>query len=252
MREVPLRSAGVRAEHHRQPNSRRPRAHARAGDPGARTDARRRARVDGCRARGAGGFRAPVRTARGDRWPLGPRPRPTRCPGIAGASPAGSSRPTTSESGSSIWSRPDLLRRGRHPRAADPDAADPGEHGLHRPGRLQPGGHHARDDDGLPRHRPGLGGLRQLPRPLMIGARDMAFPRLNALSYWLFLFGGIVLYASWFSNGGAPDSGWTSSAPPPSARPGAPRTCRRSRSRPRAHRARRAAPPASPAGRPPT
>jgi len=30
--------------------------------------------------------------------------------------------------------------------------------------------------------------------PLMIGARDMAFPRLNALSYWLFLLGGIVLW----------------------------------------------------------
>jgi len=45
--------------------------------------------------------------------------------------------------------------------------------------------------------------------PLMIGARDMAFPRLNALSYWLFLFGGIVLYSSWFSTGGAPDVGWT-------------------------------------------
>jgi cytochrome c oxidase subunit 1 len=49
--------------------------------------------------------------------------------------------------------------------------------------------------------------------PLMIGARDMAFPRLNALSYWLFLFGGIVLYASWFATGGAPSAGWTSYPP---------------------------------------
>jgi cytochrome c oxidase subunit I len=49
--------------------------------------------------------------------------------------------------------------------------------------------------------------------PLMIGARDMAFPRLNALSYWLFLFGGIVLYASWFATGGAPNAGWTSYPP---------------------------------------
>src|SRR5215207_2109344 len=46
--------------------------------------------------------------------------------------------------------------------------------------------------------------------PLMIGARDMAFPRLNALSYWFFLFGGLVLYASWFSDQGAPRAGWTS------------------------------------------
>ncbi|MGH3103714.1 MAG: cytochrome c oxidase subunit I, partial [Gaiellaceae bacterium] len=49
--------------------------------------------------------------------------------------------------------------------------------------------------------------------PLMIGAVDMAFPRLNALSYWLFLFGGIVLYASWFAKGGAPNAGWTSYVP---------------------------------------
>ena len=49
--------------------------------------------------------------------------------------------------------------------------------------------------------------------PLMIGARDMAFPRLNALSYWLFLAGGAVLYASWFSEGGAPRAGWTSYPP---------------------------------------
>jgi cytochrome c oxidase subunit 1 len=49
--------------------------------------------------------------------------------------------------------------------------------------------------------------------PLMIGARDMAFPRLNALSYWLFLLGGIVLYLSFFAKGGAAQSGCTSYAP---------------------------------------
>ena len=43
--------------------------------------------------------------------------------------------------------------------------------------------------------------------PLQIGARDVAFPRLNALSYWIFLFGGLFLYSSWFL-GGAPDGGW--------------------------------------------
>lgn len=43
--------------------------------------------------------------------------------------------------------------------------------------------------------------------PLQIGARDVAFPRLNALSYWLFLFGGILLNSS-FVFGGAPDAGW--------------------------------------------
>ena len=43
--------------------------------------------------------------------------------------------------------------------------------------------------------------------PLMIGARDMAFPRLNALSYWLFLASGLFLYTGVFS-GHAPNAGW--------------------------------------------
>ncbi len=48
--------------------------------------------------------------------------------------------------------------------------------------------------------------------PLMVGATDMAFPRLNALSYWMFLFGGIMLSSSYLL-GGAPDAGWTGYAP---------------------------------------
>ena len=47
--------------------------------------------------------------------------------------------------------------------------------------------------------------------PLMIGARDVAFPRLNALSYWLFISGGLFLHVS-FVAGGAPDAGWFSYA----------------------------------------
>jgi cytochrome c oxidase subunit I len=43
--------------------------------------------------------------------------------------------------------------------------------------------------------------------PLQIGARDVAFPRLNAFSYWVFLSGGLVLNASWIF-GGAPNAGW--------------------------------------------
>ena len=43
--------------------------------------------------------------------------------------------------------------------------------------------------------------------PLMIGARDVAFPRLNAFSYWVFVLGGIFLFSSFFL-GGAPDCGW--------------------------------------------
>jgi cytochrome c oxidase subunit 1 len=48
--------------------------------------------------------------------------------------------------------------------------------------------------------------------PLMIGARDVAFPRLNAFSYWAFLFGGMFLYSSFFL-GGAPNGGWFGYAP---------------------------------------
>jgi cytochrome c oxidase subunit 1 len=47
--------------------------------------------------------------------------------------------------------------------------------------------------------------------PLMVGARDMAFPRLNALSLWLFIAGGIVLYSSIFFE--PPQAGWTMYAP---------------------------------------
>jgi cytochrome c oxidase subunit 1 len=43
--------------------------------------------------------------------------------------------------------------------------------------------------------------------PLLLGARDVAFPRLNALSYWIFLAGGLLVNASWLF-GAAPDAGW--------------------------------------------
>jgi cytochrome c oxidase subunit I len=47
--------------------------------------------------------------------------------------------------------------------------------------------------------------------PLQIGARDMAFPRLNALSYWLYLAGGMVFYAAVFFT--PPEAGWTAYTP---------------------------------------
>jgi cytochrome c oxidase subunit I len=47
--------------------------------------------------------------------------------------------------------------------------------------------------------------------PLMIGARDVAFPRLNAWSYWMYLFGGLALYASLFFT--PPEAGWFSYVP---------------------------------------
>ena len=48
--------------------------------------------------------------------------------------------------------------------------------------------------------------------PILIGARDVAFPRLNALSYWIYIFGGLFLTISFFV-GGAPDGGWFGYAP---------------------------------------
>jgi cytochrome c oxidase subunit 1 len=66
---------------------------------------------------------------------------------------------------------------------------------------------------------PFFAGLANYLVPLMIGARDMAFPRLNAFGYWMFLFGGMLLYFSYISgeglagHGTAPDVGWFAYAP---------------------------------------
>ena len=49
--------------------------------------------------------------------------------------------------------------------------------------------------------------------PLQIGAPDVAFPRLNALSYWLFLFGALVTVSGFLTPGGAADFGWTAYTP---------------------------------------
>jgi cytochrome c oxidase subunit 1 len=60
---------------------------------------------------------------------------------------------------------------------------------------------------------PILAGFGNFLVPLMIGARDVAFPRLNAFSYWMFLLGGVVLYGSFFAAGGAARAGWTAYPP---------------------------------------
>jgi cytochrome c oxidase subunit 1 len=57
---------------------------------------------------------------------------------------------------------------------------------------------------------PLIAGLGSFLVPLMIGARNVAFPRLNAFSYWLFLLGGIVLWLSWFADGGTAHAAWWS------------------------------------------
>ena len=66
---------------------------------------------------------------------------------------------------------------------------------------------------------PIIAGLGNYLVPLMIGTRDMAFPRLNAFGYWLFLLGGLLLYFSYLGapglagHGSAPDVGWFAYAP---------------------------------------
>jgi cytochrome c oxidase subunit 1 len=66
---------------------------------------------------------------------------------------------------------------------------------------------------------PILFGFANYLTPLMIGARDMAFPRLNAYGFWITAFGGLLLYFSWigaeglFGAGSAPDVGWFAYAP---------------------------------------
>jgi cytochrome c oxidase subunit I len=59
---------------------------------------------------------------------------------------------------------------------------------------------------------PVLAGFGNYLLPLMLGSRDMAFPRLNAFSYWVFLFAGIFIYMS-FLVGHAPDGGWFAYVP---------------------------------------
>src|SRR3954470_23544085 len=56
-------------------------------------------------------------------------------------------------------------------------------------------------------------GLANYFVPLQVGARDMAFPRLNAMSYWFYLFGGLTMLASFLTADGAAGFGWTAYAP---------------------------------------
>ena len=56
-------------------------------------------------------------------------------------------------------------------------------------------------------------GFANVVLPLQIGAPDVAFPRLNALSFWLFLFGALIAMAGFITPGGAADFGWTAYTP---------------------------------------
>ncbi|TDW76634.1 cytochrome c oxidase subunit 1 [Kribbella pratensis] len=56
-------------------------------------------------------------------------------------------------------------------------------------------------------------GFANVIMPVQIGAPDVAFPRLNMFSYWLFLFGGLIALGSFLTPGGAADFGWTAYSP---------------------------------------
>ena len=56
-------------------------------------------------------------------------------------------------------------------------------------------------------------GFANVIMPLQIGTADVAFPRLNMMSYWLYLFGGTMAFAGFLSPGGAASFGWTAYAP---------------------------------------
>ncbi|MGC4083573.1 MAG: cbb3-type cytochrome c oxidase subunit I [Vicinamibacterales bacterium] len=58
-----------------------------------------------------------------------------------------------------------------------------------------------------------IGGFGNYLLPLQIGASDMAFPKLNMMSYWVYLTGGLIMVATFFVPGGAAQSGWTSYPP---------------------------------------
>jgi cytochrome c oxidase subunit 1 len=60
---------------------------------------------------------------------------------------------------------------------------------------------------------PILFGFANMISPIQIGAPDVAFPRLNALAYWLFAFGGTIVMLGFFTPGGAADFGWFAYSP---------------------------------------
>jgi cytochrome c oxidase subunit I len=60
---------------------------------------------------------------------------------------------------------------------------------------------------------PLFAGFANVVMPLQIGAPDVAFPRLNAVAYWLFLFGGLMVVAGFLTPGGAADFGWFAYTP---------------------------------------
>src|SRR3989449_1691721 len=106
-----------------------------------------------------------------------------------------------------------LLRRRGSARPHVPDPARlPVEH-VPPARRIQPGRDHPRPPDApVGPHSLGAAFANYFV-PIQIGARDMAFPRLNALSYWVYLSSGLLALSSFLLGGGTADWGWTTYAP---------------------------------------
>src|SRR5262249_17628141 len=107
-----------------------------------------------------------------------------------------------------------LLLPGRGvARHLHPERAGTSRRAVLRRRPVQSALHHARDDDDLPLRHPDPAGFANYIVPLQIGALDMAFPRVNALSLWMLPLGGALLYAGYLMPGGTAKAGWTHYAP---------------------------------------
>ncbi len=78
---------------------------------------------------------------------------------------------------------------------------------------VQPAVHHARHHHVAALRHTQCVRVRELHPALQIGAPDVAFPRLNAFSYWLYLFGGLITISGFITPGGAADFGWFAYTP---------------------------------------
>jgi heme/copper-type cytochrome/quinol oxidase subunit 2 len=105
-----------------------------------------------------------------------------------------------------------VARRRRHG-ADHPRRAVPARPAVRRAELLQPDDHQPRPHHGLRRVMPAFVGLANWMIPMMIGAPDMALPRMNNLSFWILPFAFGMLISTLFMESGGPNFGWTFYAP---------------------------------------
>src|SRR5690606_33411533 len=102
---------------------------------------------------------------------------------------------------------------GRRFRPGDSRGIIPARITNRRPELLQSDDYHARSGDGIRCSLPAFVGLANWMVPMMIGAPDMALPRMNNWSFWILPFAFAMLTSTLFMEGGAPNFGWTFYAP---------------------------------------